>query len=114
MQNQSLPSRMKQILVLQDSLKKKFCSLKTGNIPPEDFQFEELGPDSNLKSFGTGTLSRSQTNLSVDSPNLYQKKRELEKLVEEKKKEEASGNLKNNYLNVTQYSITIVFQLKKR
>jgi len=66
-------------------------NLKTGNIPPEDFQFEELGPDSNLKSFGTGTLSRSQTNLSVDSPNLYQKKRELEKLVEEKKKEEASA-----------------------
>lgn len=66
-----------------------YFSFKTGNVPPEDFQFEELGPQ--MTAFGSGTLSRSQTNLTVDSSNLYQKKRELEKTLEEKKKEEASG-----------------------
>jgi len=62
-------------------------NFKTGNVPPEDFQFEELGPQ--MTAFGT--LSRSQTNLTVDSSNLYQKKRELKKTLEEKKKEEASA-----------------------
>eukprot|EP00092_Neocalanus_flemingeri_P012395 GFUD01013363.1.p1 GENE.GFUD01013363.1~~GFUD01013363.1.p1 ORF type:complete len:567 (-),score=164.04 GFUD01013363.1:214-1914(-) len=55
--------------------------LKTGDVPPEDFVFEELQPGMEVK---TGTLrktsrSRSHTNLNVTSPNSFQRKRELEK-----------------------------------
>ena len=70
---------------------KIYCSLKTGNVPPSDIPFEELGPGQSLSASKSSTLSRSRSNLMHDGQNLYQKKRELEKHLQAKENEVAAG-----------------------
>lgn len=64
-------------------------NLKTGNVPPDDIPFEELGPGiQNDSSFKRGNYNyKSRTNLNANGQNLYQRKRELEKKLEDKRTE---------------------------
>jgi len=58
--------------------------LKTGNVPPEDFIFEELQPGMEVKANTLRKTSRSISTASVDlnpNTNNYQRKRELEKKI---------------------------------
>ena len=71
-------------------------SLKSGNLPPEDIEFEEL-EDGNLTSLRKASSSRLNLN-SANSPNLFQKKRDLEKQILLKEKEVESG--KKVYLEI--------------
>ena len=65
--------------------------LKTGNVPPPDFTFEEIG------GMGiTPDVKKSNRNLEVNGGNVnfYQKKRELEKKIEDLEKEIEKGEVK--------------------
>jgi len=63
-------------------------NLKTGNVPPEDLPFEELDSGiQNESAFKRGNFYKSRTNLNVNGQNLYQRKRELEKKLEDKRTE---------------------------
>eukprot|EP00092_Neocalanus_flemingeri_P012396 GFUD01013364.1.p1 GENE.GFUD01013364.1~~GFUD01013364.1.p1 ORF type:complete len:560 (-),score=157.06 GFUD01013364.1:214-1893(-) len=55
--------------------------LKTGDVPPEDFVFEELQPGTVLKTNFLTKMKRSKStpNLNMESPNYFQRKRYLEK-----------------------------------
>ena len=71
-------------------------SLKTGNIPPERIEFEELedgviaGTMNKQKKMSS--IPKSRLNVSgSSSPNLFQKKRELEKQMEAKSKVLVNG-----------------------
>ena len=63
---------------------KIYFRLKTGNVPPEDFIFEELQPGMEVKASTLRKTSRSISTASVDlnpNTNNYQRKRELEKKI---------------------------------
>merc|ERR1711997_339718 len=79
--------------------------LKTGNVPPPDFTFEEMGG----MGRDVNTLSRkSSRNVESNGGNVnfYQKKRELEKRVEDVEKEVEKGQkeMKALQLMVQTYS----------
>ena len=67
--------------------------MKTGNVPPDDFVFDELQPGQEINGNTLKKVKRStsKAELSV-STNNYQRKRELEKKVEAKEIELAKGN----------------------
>jgi len=71
--------------------------IKTGNVPPVDFVFEELLPGMEIKSNteknNSMSRARSKQALNVDKGNVnyFQKKRELEKKIEAQESEVQKG-----------------------
>ena len=86
-------------------------SLKSGNLPPEDIEFEEL-EDGNLTSLRK--VSSSKLNLNAaKSPNPFQKKRDLEKQIQVKEKEVENGK-KHSLQNFRVIITCLCFQLKRK
>ena len=78
--------------------------LKTGNVPPIDFVFEELMPGMEVKSNGEkrNSMSRARSKQALNAErgniNYFQRKRELQKKIEAQESDVLKGK---------QYSIMI-------
>ena len=56
--------------------------LKTGNVPPEDFVFEELQPGMEVNANTLRKISRSSSKIDLNhNTNNFQRKRELERKI---------------------------------
>ena len=76
-------------------------------MPPEDLPFEELDSGiQNESAFKRGNFYKSRTNLNVNGQNLYQRKRELEKKLEDKRTE-----IKKGMVSMVQFENIIILNL---
>ena len=72
--------------------------MKTGNIPPTDFVFEELMPGMEVKSNNEkrNSMSRGRSkqalNVEKGNSNYFQRKRELQKKIEAQESDVLKGN----------------------
>ena len=75
----------------------RYLRLKTGNVPPADFAFEELllGKECKTSTEKRNTLNRGRSKQALHaekgSNNYFQRKRELEKKIEAQESEVLKG-----------------------
>ena len=86
-----------------------YFRLKTGNVPPEDYLFEELMPGMEVKpnaeKGNTMSRGRSKQALNAEKGNVnhFQRKRELEKKIEAQESDVQKGNSKTYQLYCPKY-----------
>ena len=75
--------------------------LKTGNVPPEDFVFEELQPGMEVNANTLRKISRSASKIDLNhNENNFQRKRELERKISIHEIEVTKGKMTSDIVEV--------------